>query len=281
MNEMKEARRVVPPKVGLYAEIGIIGGSGFYDLASGLKEIKVETPYGPPSDKIAIGKVGGRKVAFLPRHNKTHDVPPHQINYRANIWALKSLGISRIITSHAVGSLQKDIKPGDFVILDQFIDRTKGRIDTFYDGQITTHISTAFPYCPQLRKSAIKAAKEVGVRVHEKGTVVVIQGPRFSTAAESTWFTKMGWDVINMTEYPEIVLAREKEICYCAIAIATDYDAGLVAEGEVKPVSVDEIVKIFQKNVMKAKEIMLAMIENYPKRVTCKCQRALDGARFS
>jgi len=263
------------------AEIGIIGGSGFYDLATGLREIKVETPYGPPSDKIGLGEISGRKVAFLPRHGKTHDIPPHKINYRANIWALKFLGVSRIITSHAVGSLQKEIEPGDFVILDQFIDRTKGRIDTFYDGQIATHISTAFPYCPQLRNLAIKITKNLGIRVHEKGTVVVIQGPRFSTAAESTWFTKMGWEVINMTEYPEIVLAREKEICYCAIAIATDYDAGLVATGEVKPVSVKEIVAGFQRNVAKAKKIILRMIENWPKRFTCECQRALDGARFS
>lgn len=263
------------------AEIGIIGGSGFYDLASGLEEIKVETPYGPPSDKIALGKIAGKRVAFLPRHNKTHDVPPHQINYRANIWALKSLGVARIITSHAVGSLQKNIKPGDFVILDQFIDRTKGRIDTFYDGQFSTHISTAFPYCPQLRKLAIRVVREVGVRFHEKGTVVVIQGPRFSTAAESNWFTKMGWEVINMTEYPEIVLAREKEMCYCAIAVATDYDTGLVAGGEVEPVSVEEIVTMFQKNIVKAKKIILTMIKNWPKRTTCNCQRALEGARFS
>lgn len=263
------------------AEIGIIGGSGFYDLASRLKEIKVETPYGPPSDKIALGKIAGKKVAFLPRHSKTHDIPPHQINYRANIWALKSIGVSRIITSHAVGSLQKDIRPGDFVVLDQFVDRTKGRVDTFYDGQIATHVSTAFPYCPQLRNLALKATKNLKVRVHGKGIVVVIQGPRFSTAAESAWFTRMGWDVINMTEYPEIVLAREKEMCYCAIAIATDYDSGLVAGGEVQPVSVDEIVKMFQKNITKAKGIVLAMIKNWPKRTTCNCQKALNGTRFS
>lgn len=266
---------------GIQAEIGIIGGSGFYDLATGLKEIKVETPYGPPSDKIALGKIAGKRIAFLPRHNKTHDVPPHQINYRANIWALKELGVSRILTSHAVGSLQKNIKPGDFVILDQFIDRTKGRIDTFYDGQLATHISTAFPYCPQLKKLAIKVAEEMKLPVHPKGTVVVIQGPRFSTAAESTWFTKMSWDVINMTEYPEIVLAKEKEMCYCAIAIATDYDSGLVAGGEVEPVSVDEIIKMFQKNITKAKKLILAMIKRWPRKITCDCQRSLNGARFS
>jgi 5'-methylthioadenosine phosphorylase len=262
------------------AEIGIIGGSGFYDLASGLKEIKVETPYGPPSDKIALGKIVGKKVAFLPRHCKSHEIPPHKINYRANIWALKSLGVSRVLTSHAAGSLQKKIKPGDFVVLDQFIDRTRGRIDTFYDGQLVTHISMAFPYCPQLRKLAIRVIKEIGVRVHEKGTVVVIQGPRFSSAAESAWFTKMGWHLVNMTEYPEVVLARELEMCYCAVAVATDYDAGLVAEGKVKPVSTQQVIEMFNKNIAKVKKLILKMIENWSKNVTCNCQEALKGARF-
>jgi len=263
-----------------WAEIGIIGGSGFYDLASGLKEIKMETPYGPPSDKVALGKIANRKVAFLPRHNKDHLVPPHQINYRANIWALKQLGVKRILTSHAVGSLQTKIKPGDFVVLDQFVDRTKGRVDTFYDGQIATHVSTAFPYCPQLRKLAIKTAGSLGIKVHEKGTVVVIQGPRFSTAAESSWFTKMGWQVINMTEYPEVVLAREKEICFCAVGMVTDYDAGLAAEGQVQPVSTQAIIKVFQKNVTRVKKLMLAMIQAWPRKTTCQCQQSLQVARF-
>ncbi len=263
------------------AEIGIIGGSGFYDLASNLKERRVETPYGPPSDKIVLGKIGTKKIAFLPRHNRAHDIPPHQINYRANIWALKDLGVSRIITSHAVGSLQKNIKPGDFVILDQFVDRTKGRADTFYDGQIATHVSTAFPYCSQLRNLAIKTAESLKIPVHDKGTVVVIQGPRFSTAAESAWFTEMDWEVINMTAYPEAALVREKEICYCAIAIATDYDSGLVAKGEVKPVSVDQIIKVFRKNITKAKKLILKMIESWPQKATCDCWKALETARFS
>lgn len=262
------------------AKIGIIGGSGFYDLASNLKEIKVETPYGATSDKIALGEIAGRKVAFLPRHNKNHGIPPHLINYRANIWALKSLGVERILTSHAVGSLQKDYQPGDFVILDQFIDRTKGRSDTFYDGSIVTHVSTAFPYCPQIRSLAIKKMKEAGVRFHENGTVVVVQGPRFSTAAESWWFTKMGWHTVNMTEYPEIVLAREKEMCYTAIAVVTDYDSGLVAGGLVKPVSVKEINKIFKENIDIVKKVMLEMIKDWPKRKTCDCGKALANARF-
>jgi 5'-methylthioadenosine phosphorylase len=263
------------------AEIGIVGGSGFYDLASGLEEVKIETPYGPPSDKIGLGKIAGRSVAFLPRHGKEHTIPPHKINYQANIWALKSLGVKRIITSHAVGSLQKEIAPGDFVVLDQFVDRTKNRLDTFYDGPIATHVSTAFPYCPQLRHLAIKTAKELSVRIHEKGTVVVIEGPRFSSAAESAWFTRMGWQVVNMTEYPEIALAHEQEICYVALAMATDYDAGLTAGGDVKPASTQEIIKVFKKNINSAKKIILAMIKNWPPSTSCRCQKALKAARFS
>lgn len=262
------------------ADIGIIGGSGFYDLAAGLTEVKVETPYGAPSDKIALGNVSGKKVAFLPRHGKDHHVPPHLINYRANIWALKSLGVERIITSHAVGSLQKDYKPGEIVILDQFVDRTKGRIDTFYDGPVATHVSTAFPYCPQISRLAAAEAKKMILNVHEKGTVVVIQGPRFSTAAESLWFTQMGWHTVNMTEYPEIVLAKEKEMCYAAVAVVTDYDSGLVAEGLVKPVSVEDIVNNFKQNIGKIKKLMLSMIENWPQKKKCECGTALTRARF-
>jgi 5'-methylthioadenosine phosphorylase len=262
------------------ADIGVIGGSGFYDLLPNLKEIKVETPYGSPSHKITLGRVGKLRLAFLPRHGREHDLPPHQINYRANIWALKELGISRIVTSHAVGSLQKDYRPGDFVILDQFVDRTKGRVDSFYNGPMATHVSTAFPYCPQLRKLANKAAKSLALPLHEKGTVVIIQGPRFSTAAESAWFTKMGWQVVNMTEYPEIALAREKEICYCGIAIVTDYDAGLVASGGIKPVSTKEIVTVFRKNIALAKKLILRMFDSWPERTSCSCQQSLASARF-
>lgn len=262
------------------AEIGIIGGSGFYDLADKLTEIKVETPYGPPSDKLALGMVEGRRVAFLPRHGKNHSIPPHLINYRANIWALKSLGVQRILTSHAVGSLQPDYRPGDFVVLDQFVDRTKGRIDTFYDGPVVTHISSAFSYCPQISKLAVTQAKKLKLPLHENGTVVVIQGPRFSSAAESLWFTKMGWQTVNMTEYPEVVLAKEQEMCYGAIAVVTDYDSGLVAEGLVKPVSVEEIVKNFAGNIALIKKLMLAMIKAWPAKTTCDCNHSLEGARF-
>lgn len=261
--------------------IGIIGGSGFYDLASGLKEIKVETPYGPPSEKIALAKIAGFNVAFLPRHNKTHDIPPHKINNRANIWALHSLGVREIITATACGSLKPNIQPGDFVVLDQFIDRTNGRLDTFYNGPITTHISSAYSYCQRLSKLAYKLGKKLNIKIHPQGTVVVIQGPRFSTAAESEWYTKMGWDVVNMTQYPEVILARELQMCYCAIALVTDWDVGLVAEKKVKPVSVEMFVKIFNSNVNKVKKIIMAMIKNWPKKITCDCAKSLKGARLN
>lgn len=261
-------------------EIGVFGGSGFYSLFEKAEEKKVETPYGPPSGKVALGEIAGRKVAFLPRHSKEHDFPPHKINYRANLWAMKSLGVSRVVTVTACGSLQANIRRGDFVVLDQFVDRTSGRADTFHDGPITTHISTAFPYCPQLSKLAYQVGKKQKIRIYPKGTVVVIQGPRFSTAAESLWFTKMGWDVVNMTQYPEVVLARELEICYAAIALVTDYDVGVSAKEKIKPVSVEEFTKVFKANNEKAQKLLYEMIQNWPKERKCECGKALEGARI-
>lgn len=261
------------------AEIGVLGGSGFYSLMKNAKEIKVETPYGPASGKVSLGEIYGKKVAFLARHSQTHDLPPHKIPYRANIYALKSLGVERIITVTAAGSLQHDIHPGDFVVLDQFIDRTTGREDTIFIGPITTHVSAAYPYCPQLSKLAVKCGKGLGIRIHPKGTVVVIQGPRFSTRAESEWFTKMGWDVVNMTQYPEVILAREMELCYVAIALITDYDVGIVSQKKVKPVSVQEFSKVFRENNEKALKLIYKMIENTPEGRTCQCRKSLKEAR--
>lgn len=261
------------------AQIGIIGGSGFYDLADNLREIKVETPFGPPSDKVALGQIAGKRVAFLPRHGKGHNIPPHQINYRANLWALHSLGVREIITAHACGSLQKSFKPGDVVVLDQFIDRTSGRKDTFFDGPMVTHVSTAFPYCERLRKHGIRVSKKLGLDLHPKGTAVVIQGPRFSTAAESLWFTKMGWEIINMTQYPEVVLARELQMCYSGLAFVTDYDSGVVLSNKIKPVSAQEVVKVFGQNVGQARKLILEMIKSWPETHGCSCQKSLEEAR--
>lgn len=259
------------------ADVGVFGGTGFYELMKDYEEVKVETPYGAPSDKIAIGEIAGKRVAFLPRHGKDHRYPPHMIPYRANLYAFKKLGVKRIIAPCAAGSLQKHVKPGDFVVCDQLVNRTFRRIDTFYDGPIVTHISFADPYCPELRQIAIEVIRELGIPLHEKGTVVVIEGPRFSTRAESKWYSQMGWEVINMTQYPEAVLARELEMCYVNISLITDYDVGI--EGEVGPVTAEEVMRIFKENIDKAKQVVFKMIERLSLERKCKCGEALKYAR--
>lgn len=258
------------------AEIGIFGGSGLYKFFNQGKWVDIKTPYNKPSDKIFLTEYKGRKIAFLPRHGKKHQFPPHKINYRANVDAFKKLGVKIIISPAAVGSLQPDIKRGDFVICNDFIDRTKNRKDTFFDGPKTVHISSADCYCEQLGKIAVQACKKNKIRVHPKGTNVVIQGPRFSSKAESKWFTKMGWDIVNMTQYPEVILAREAEICYLGIALITDYDVGLAG---IKPVSFDEIRRVFGQNIKNVKKVILEIISNIPKEYSCKqCHEALKGA---
>lgn len=270
-----------PKVVERKAEIGVFGGSGLYQFegATVLEELKVETPFGSPSDIITIVEVAGKKVAFLPRHGRRHQYPPHKIPCKANIWAMKVLGVEQVLAPNAVGSLQRHVKPGDFVICDQFVDRTRHRDDTFFDGPFTTHVSTADPYCPQLRQIAIQACKDLSIPYHERGTVVVIEGPRFSTKAESRWFTSMGWELINMTQYPEVTLAREAELCYVNISIVTDYDTGLVAEGEVEPVSAEEVMKTFQANIEKTRALIAEIIKRIPSERTCKCGEALKHAR--
>ncbi|MEN6357721.1 MAG: S-methyl-5'-thioadenosine phosphorylase [Armatimonadota bacterium] len=264
----------------LRAEIGVIGGSGFYSLLDDVEETKLDTPYGAPSDVVALGAIAGRRVAFIPRHGKTHHLPPHMIPYRANIWAMKQLGVTRIIGPNAVGSLQADIKPGDFVVCDQFVDRTYGRKDTFYDGPIVTHVSSADTYCRALRKLAVEIGRNHGVTMHDGGTTVCIQGPRFSSRAESLWFTKMGWHVVNMTQYPECILALEQEICYVNIALITDYDVGIVAEGGAEPVNASEVVKVLTANNERVKRLIFEMIEKMPETRDCPCAHALENARL-
>lgn len=263
------------------ADIGVFGGSGFYSFLEDVREVTVETPYGPPSDKIALAKIGDKTVAFLPRHGKDHHLPPHMINYRANMYAMKKLGVSRILGPCASGSLQPHIKPGDFVICDQFVHRTWGRKDTFYDGPVTTHIGGAEPYCPELRQIAIKAAEGQGLSVHPEGTIVVIQGPRFSTKAESREFSSHGWEVINMTQYPEVVLARELEICYANITLVTDYDVGLEGNPDIEPVSHEAVIKVFNENIKNLKELLYEVIKRIPqKREMCRCGEELKSARM-
>ncbi len=261
------------------AEIGVYGGSGFYSLIENPKEVWVETPYGLPSDKIALGEIAGRKVAFLPRHGKDHRFPPQAINYRANAWAFKELGITRIIGPTACGSLQSHVKPGSMVVADQIVDRTSGRKDTFYDGPITTHVSFADPYCSQLRPIAIDALTGLGIETHATGTIVIIQGPRFSTRAESKWFSSLGWEVINMTNYPESYLARELEMCYVNISLITDYDVGLEGVDGIKPVSHADVMHVFASNNERVKQGIFKIIEAMPTERTCGCGSALSGAR--
>jgi 5'-methylthioadenosine phosphorylase len=260
------------------ADIGVFGGSGFYSLIENAREVEVETPYGSPSDAFALGEIAGKKVAFLPRHGKAHRIPPHMINYRANMWAMKSLGVKRIIGPTACGSLTKKVEPGSMVVADQVVDRTTGRIDTFYDGPVTTHVSFADPYCPQLRPIAIEALKSLNINTHEHGTIVVVQGPRFSTRSESKWFASAGWEVINMTQYPECYLARELEMCYVNISLITDYDVGL--EGlEGPPVSHHEVIEVFNRNNARVKGAISRIVEKIDVNGTCGCQSALQGAR--
>lgn len=261
------------------ADIGVFGGSGFYSLIENAREVTIETPYGAPSDKLALGEIAGKKVAFLPRHGKDHRFPPQSINYRANVYAMKMLGVSRIIGPTACGSLKASVKPGDMVVADQIVDRTTGRHDTFYDGPITTHVSFADPYCSQLRPIAIEALKSLDITTHDHGTIVVIQGPRFSTRAESKWFSSLGWEVINMTNYPESYLAREMEICYVNISLITDYDVGLEGQHGIKPVSHADVIEVFNSNNARVKDAIYKIIANTPAERKCGCGTALQGAR--
>jgi 5'-methylthioadenosine phosphorylase len=261
------------------AEIGVFGGSGFYRFLEQVELIHIETPFGLPSADIAIGMVGDRKVAFIPRHGTKHTLPPAAINYRANMWALHSLGVTRVIGPNASGSLQAQIKPGDFVVCDQFVDRTTGRADTFFDrGPKVVHISTAHAYCPVLRELAVHSGRDIGVTVHDGGTVVVVQGPRFSTRAESKWFSDNGWHVINMTQYPEVALARELEMCYVNVSLITDYDSGLEGDPNVKPVSAADVVQLFASNNARVRDLILRLIPQIPAERTCPCATAMKGA---
>lgn len=258
--------------------IGVFGGSGFYSLLDDVQEVSVDTPYGEPSAALSIGQIEGVRVAFLPRHGHKHTLPPHKINYRANLWAMKDLGVTRIIGPCAAGSLKKDVKPGDFVVSDQLVDRTNGRKDTFYDGPQTTHIAFADPYCPELRSLAIEVGINEGITIHERGTVVTIQGPRFSTRSESKWFQDAGWEVINMTQYPEAYLARELEICYANVALITDYDVGVA--GEEEAVTHEAVIEVFAANNDKLRDLLFSLIPKIPAERTCPCATALQGARF-
>jgi 5'-methylthioadenosine phosphorylase len=244
-----------------------------------VREVEVETPYGAPSGAIAVGLIGGEEVAFLPRHGPRHTLPPAAINYRANLWAFKELGVERVLAPTAAGSLQKQVKPGEFVVCDQFVDRTWGRADTFHpEGPRVAHVAAAEPYCPVLRRLAVETGRELGVTMHDGGTVVVIQGPRFSTRAESRWFGAQGWEVVNMTQYPEAILARELELCYANLSLITDYDVGLEDEPGIEPVSVAEVERFFASNNERVRDLILALVARIPRERECPCKDAMSTA---
>ncbi|MCE4613265.1 MAG: S-methyl-5'-thioadenosine phosphorylase [Desulfurococcales archaeon] len=260
------------------AHVGIIGGSGLYDpgIVERPVEVRVSTPYGDPSDFVVVGEVSGVKVAFLPRHGRGHRLPPHAINYRANLWALKALGVKWVISVSAVGSLREDYKPGDFVVPDQFIDMTKNRKHyTFYDGPITVHVSMADPFCEDLRQRLVEAARKHGYPVHDRGTYVCIEGPRFSTRAESrVWKEVFKADIIGMTLVPEVNLACEAQLCYATLAMITDYDVW--AE---RPVTAEEVERVMKENVARARKILFDVIPKLsgsPEPAKCSCCRALE-----
>ena len=259
------------------ADIGIFGGTGIYDsgLLTETKEITIDTPYGKPSDSITVGIFKGKKVAFMPRHGKKHTIPPHLINYRANIWAFKEMGIKRIIAPSAVGSLKEELSPGHFVLPTQFIDFTKSRKGTFSDEGNVIHISVADPFCPELQSAILAAAKTQNIDVRKNCTYVCIEGPRFSTKAESRFYKSTGADIIGMTLVPECQLAREAQMCYASISTVTDYDVW--AE---KPVTAKEVIETLHKNVENTKRLLTSIPDSIPEHRGCSCAKALEEAQF-
>ncbi|MFD9077735.1 S-methyl-5'-thioadenosine phosphorylase [Streptomyces erythrochromogenes] len=266
------------------AEIGVIGGSGFYSFLEDVSEIQVETPYGPPSDSLYMGELAGRPVAFLPRHGRSHTVPPHKINYRANLWALRSVGVRQVLGPCAVGGLRPEYGPGTLLVPDQLVDRTQSRVQTFFDGvplpdgsvPNVVHTTFADPYCPVGRSVAVAAARGRNWEPVDGGTMVVVEGPRFSTRAESRWYAAAGWSVIGMTGHPEAILARELGLCYTSMALVTDLDAGAeTGEG----VSHTEVLKVFGENVGRLREVLFDAVAALPPTQSrdCLCTHALDG----
>ncbi len=264
------------------ADIGVIGGSGFYSFLDDVTEVTVDTPYGPPSDALLLGDIAGRRVAFMPRHGRGHHLPPHRINYRANLWALRSLGVRQVLGPCAVGGLRPEYGPGTLLVPDQLVDRTKGRPQTYFDGEPradgslpnVVHLSFADPYCPAGRAAALAAARAQDWDAVDGGTMCVIEGPRFSTRAESRWHAAQGWSVVGMTGHPEAVLARELELCYTSLALVTDLDAGAEAgEG----VSHAEVLEVFAANIGRLREVLFDVVARLPKDRDCPCGAALLG----
>ena len=264
---------VVDP--GDRAEIGVIGGSGFYSFLENAHEVAIETPFGAPSEAPLVGEVSGRRVAFLPRHGRDHRFPPHRVNYRANLWALRALGVRQVLGPCAVGSLRTELGPGTLVVPDQLIDRTWGREHTVYgDVGPVVHISFADPYCPRGRTTVLEASETARWPAEQRGTLIVINGPRFSTRAESRWHAAAGADIVGMTGVPESSIARELALCYTALAVVTDHDAGVdTGQG----VTHAEVMATFGKSIDRLRSLMGEVISNLPSDGDCSCQRSVDG----
>jgi 5'-methylthioadenosine phosphorylase len=255
--------------------IGIFGGSGFYRFLDDVEEMPLATPYGPPSAPVAVGKVEGVDVAFMPRHGHEHTLPPHRINYRANVWAMREVGVRRIVGPSACGSLKRELGPGTFVVCDQFVDRTQARESTFYDGPQTTHVAGADPYCKQMGEVLVRCGKELEIPIVGGGTIVVIEGPRFSTRAESRWFAQSGFDLVGMTQYPEAWLARELELCYANVSLVTDYDVGV--EGS-EPVSAGAVMDVFRENLDRLRALLFRAVPLIGPQPDDLCSTALQSA---
>jgi len=257
--------------------VGVIGGSGLYDIEgiTDLEEVSLSTPFGEPSDAFITGRLGDIRMVFLPRHGRGHRISPSEINYRANIWGMKKLGVSRILSISAVGSMREDVEPGQFVVIDQFVDRTRHRADTFFTGGVVAHVMFADPVSPSLRKVLLEACDEVRVKAHDGGTYLCMEGPQFSTRAESNTYRSWGVDVIGMTNLTEAKLAREAEICYATLAMSTDYDCWHDGHDDV---TVEAILEVMHKNVSNARKVIAAAVPRIPAAGECECADALKTA---
>ena len=265
------------PDPGTGAAVAVIGGTGFSRFVSYVREVDVETPYGSPSAPVSLGTLstddGARTVAFLPRHGAGHAHPAHRVNYRANLWALRSLGVRQVLAPCAVGSLRPDLGPGALVVPDQLVDRTTGRVQTYYDSG-ACHVAFADPYCPRLRGHLLDTGRQLGEDLVDGGAMVVIDGPRFSTRAESQWYAAQGWSLVNMTGHPEAVLARELAMCYSAIALVTDLDAGLDQAGSVDQA---EVFRVFGENTERLRGLLRHVVASVSEERDCACPHALEG----
>ena len=261
---------------GPVAEIGVIGGSGFYSFFDDAQEVEVETPFGAPSGPLTIGSVAGRRVAFVPRHGVRHQFAPHRVNYRANLWALRTVGVQQVLGPCAVGSLRVELGPGSLVVPDQVVDRTWGRAHTVYDAEgPVVHVGFADPYCPRGRATVLTDAAAADWPAADGGTLVVINGPRFSSRAESLWHASAGWSVVGMTGQPEASIARELALCYTSVALVTDHDAGVEAGAGVTHA---EVLEVFARNIERLKSLLRNVIRDLPAAdFDCECRHALDG----